>query len=213
MNPKASRIFFGVLLILIGILFFFQQLFHIEIGGLIFAVIFLLSGGAFFYVVARSSENWWAIIPGFTLVGIGGLIAMGEFAPRFTERYGGAFFLAMIGVSFLVIFFTHREFWWAILPAGVLFTLALTTIVAQYDGLLSGATFFLGLAATFAVLGLMPVGRAEKWPWIPAGICAVISFFIASGSGIFANSVFAFLWPAILVVVGVYLIVRSSRLH
>jgi hypothetical protein len=211
MKKNSSRIIFGAGLILLGILFFLQSLLHIDIGGLVIAGFFVLGVAVFFYVFGNNTENWWALIPGFTLAAIGGLIAMSSLNERIASLFGGAFFLAMIGLSFLVIYIIHRDFWWAIIPAGVLFTLALVTIVGQYNGLFSGAVFFLGLAATFGVLGLMPVGKKDKWPWIPAGICALIGVIIAVGSGIFVNSVFAYLTPAILLVAGVYLIVRSMR--
>jgi len=211
MNSKSTRVLFGIGLIFLGVLFFVQQIFHISIGNLIIAGLFLLGGVTFFYVFARNNEHWWALIPGFTLAGIGGLIAMGDLIPRFNELFGGAFFLAMIGASFLVIYIMHREFWWAIIPAGVLFTLALVTIVSPYNGSLAGAVFFFGLAATFGVIGLMHVGKAEKWPWIPAGICALLGLIVLATSGALVNSVFGYVWPAILLVVGVYLIIRSIR--
>lgn len=211
MQSKSTRILFGVGLIFLGVLFFLQQMLHISIGGLIIAGLFLLGGATFFYVFAHNNEHWWALIPGFTLAGIGGLIAMGDLLPSFSRLYGGAFFLAMIGASFLVIYLMHREFWWAIIPAGVLFTLALVTIVAPYNGTFSGALFFFGLAATFGVIGLMKVGKTENWPWIPAGICAVIGFIVLATAGGLVSTVFGYLWPALLLVVGVYLIVRSIR--
>jgi len=210
MNPKSSRIFFGALLIFMGVLFFFQQFLHVDIAALIFAGLFAIGGAIFFYVFASNNEHWWALIPGFTLVAIGGLIAMGELLPGLAI-YGGAFFLAMIGASFLVIYLLHKEFWWAVIPAGVLFTLALVTIIAEFSGDLSGAIFFFGLAATFGVIGLMPVGKTQKWPWIPAGICAVIGLIIIAASGLLVNTVFAYIWPALLLVVVVYLVARSIR--
>jgi len=210
MNAKTSRIFFGALLIFLGVLFFLQQFLHVDIAALIFAGVFVLGGAIFFYVFGRNTEHWWALIPGFTLAAIGGLIAMSELFPALAT-YGGAFFLGMIGASFLIIYLVRREFWWAIIPTGVLFTLALVTIVAEFNGALSGALFFFGLAVTFGILGLMPVGKAEKWPWIPAGICAAIGFIVIATSGVLVNSVFGYIWPALLLVVGVYLVVRSIR--
>ena len=213
MKSKSGRIIFGGLLILLGVILFIQSLLGFNISGLIVPALFLVGGGVFFYLFANNQEQWWALIPGFTLLGIGGLTGMGELAPRFASIFGGAFFLAMIGLSFLVIFILHREYWWAVIPAGVLFTLALMTLAGQANGSLSGALFFLGLAVTFGVLGLMPVGQKDKWPWIPAGACAVLALVLAIGSGIFNQPVFALLGPAILIVVGVYLIVRSARQH
>jgi hypothetical protein len=211
MKKNSSRIIFGAALILLGVLLFLQSLFHMDIGGLVIAGFFVLGGGIFFYVFGNNTENWWALIPGFTLAGIGGLIGMEALMPEFAAQFGGTFFLAMIGLSFLVIYLIHRDFWWALIPAGVLFTLALTTVAALFNDDLGGAVFFLGLAATFAVLGLMPMGKQDKWPWIPAGICALIGVIIAAGSGVFVNSIFSYLLPAAMLVAGVYLIVRSMR--
>ncbi len=210
MTAKSSRVFFGALLIFLGLLFFFQQFLHVDVGALVFAGLFVLGGAIFFYVFVNNNEHWWALIPGFTLVGIGGLIAMAELAPGLSE-FGGGFFLGMIGASFLVIYLLHREFWWAIIPAGVLLTLAVVALIAPFSGAISGAVFFFGLAITFGVLGLMPVGKTEKWPWIPAGICAAIGLIILATSNALTNTIFAYIWPAALLVIGVYMVVRSAR--
>ncbi len=211
MNKKTSRIFFGVLLIFIGALIFLSQFFHFDITGTVIAGIFVLVGIAFLIVYLRNPQNWWALIPGFTLAGIGGLIAMGEWLPKVTDVFGGSFFLLMIGLSFLIIYLTHKEFWWAIIPAGALFTLALVAFVANFDGILAGSVFFLGIAATFAVIGLMPVGKQDKWPWIPAGICAAIGLLISLGSSIMTSSFLRYFWPAALFLGGIYLIFRSVK--
>jgi hypothetical protein len=212
MSNSAKRIFGGVALILIGGLFLIQQIFHlpIHLGGLIVASIFALAGCVFLYVLINNRENWWAAIPGFVLLGLGVLIASGELFPRFANLFGGSLFLAFIGLSFLVVYLLRREHWWAIIPTGVLFTLALVAGAGQFaNGMATGAFFFLGIAATFAVLGLMPIGRKDKWPWIPAGICGVMGTLLMLGSGEFMNTVAGMIWPAILVLGGGFLIVRT----
>jgi len=211
MNNTAKRIFIGAALIVVGGLFMVQQIFHLpfHLGGLLVAAIFALAGAAFLYVLFNNRENWWAAIPGFVLLGLGALIASGELFPVFASRFGGSLFLGSIGAAFLVVYLIKRDNWWAIIPAGVLFTLALVAGVAQYDGMASGAMFFLGIAATFAVLGLMPVGRNQKWPWIPAGICAVLGTMLMLGSSALLNSVAGLIWPAILVLGGGFLIART----
>jgi hypothetical protein len=211
MNNTAKRIFAGIALILVGGLFLVQQIFHlpIHLGGVMVAAFFAFAGLIFLYVLINNRENWWAAIPGFVLLGLGALIASGEFFPVFANRFGGSLFLGSIGLAFLTVYLIKRENWWAIIPCGVLFTLALVAGVAQYNGMASGAMFFLGIAATFAVLGMMPVGRNEKWPWIPAGICAILGTMLLLGSGAFMNSIAGLVWPIILVLVGGFLIVRT----
>ena len=211
MSNTAKRIFAGIALIIVGGLFLVQQIFHlpIHLGGVLVASIFALAGLVFLYVLYTNRENWWAAIPGFVLLGLGALIASGELFPVFANRFGGSHFLGSIGLAFLVVYLIKRENWWAIIPMGVLFTLALVAGVAQYNGMASGAMFFLGIAATFAVLGLMPIGRNEKWPWIPAGICAILGTMLLLGSGAFLNSITGLVWPVILVLGGGFLIVRT----
>lgn len=211
MSNTAKRIFAGIALIIVGGLFLVQQIFHlpIHLGGVLVASIFALAGLVFLYVLYTNRENWWAAIPGFVLLGLGALIASGELFPVFANRFGGSLFLGSIGLAFLVVYLIKRENWWAIIPMGVLFTLALVAGVAQYNGMASGAMFFLGIAATFAVLGLMPIGRNEKWPWIPAGICAILGTMLLLGSGAFLNSITGLVWPVILVLGGGFLIVRT----
>ena len=211
MNNTTKRVFFGIALILIGALFLVQQIFNlpIHLGGLVVATVFILAGLAFIYVLLNNRENWWAAIPGLVLIGLGTLITCSEFFPTFAGRFGGSLFLGFIGLAFLVVLLVKRENWWAVIPAGVLFTLAFVAGVAQVNGLASGATFFLGIGLTFAVVGAMPIGRNEKWPWIPAGICIVLGTMLMIGSGALINSVFGLIWPAILVLVGGYLILRT----
>jgi len=212
MNTSTKRIFFGAALILLGGLFLAQQLLHLHfnVGAVIVAMVFALAGLTFLYVMVSKRENWWAAIPGMVLLGLGALIASSEFFPQFAKMFGGSLFLGFIGLAFLVVLLIKPDNWWAVIPAGVLFTLAFVAGVAPLvNGFASGAFFFLGIGLTFAIVGLMPVGKAEKWPWIPAGICLVMGTLLMIGSGSLLNSVFGIIWPAILVLCGGFLIVRS----
>lgn len=212
MKLSTRRIFLGAALILVGALFLVQQLLHlpINVGTVIMAMIFVLGGLAFLYVMSGGRDNWWAAIPGMVLLGLGVLIATSEFFPSFAAIYGGSLFLGFMGLGFLVVLLLRPESWWAIIPAGVLFTLALVAGMARwFNGFATGAIFFLGIGLTFAIVGVMPIGRSEKWPWIPACICLLFGTLLMIGSGAFLNSVFGLVWPAILVLGGGYLIVRS----
>ncbi len=213
MNSSMKRIFIGAALILIGGLFLAQQIFDlpIHLGGLVIASMFAIAGAAFLYVMFSNREhNWWAAIPGLVLLGLAFLIASGEFFPDFSAKFGGGMFLGFIGLAFLAVFLIKRDNWWAIIPMGVLFTLALVSIMgAFFNGLAMGATFFLGLAITFGIVGLLPVGRQDKWPWIPAGICAVIGTMMMVGSGEMMNSFAGLIWPGLLVIGGIFMIIRT----
>jgi hypothetical protein len=204
-----SRIFWGVVLIIGGVLFLLQSLFGIQLGGLFWSIVFVLGGLFFLSVFFANRANWWAIIPGFTLIGISATIATGELFPSLAGTLGGSFVLGAIGLSFLVIYLLNREFWWAIIPSGVLLTLA---IVISLESLLTDtgfvSLFFLGMALTFAVVALVPnpEGRMQ-WPWIPAGILGLMGIIFGAFSGEFM----VYLVPLALILGGGILIFQTLR--
>jgi hypothetical protein len=116
-------------------------------------------------------------------------------------------FLGMIGLSFFIIFITGRhERWWAIIPGGVLLTLASVTLVSDQfgDGMAAGGIFFLGLAVTFLVVYLV---MRMKWALWPAGALGLMGSFLMLGAGNLASFVF----PALLIIVGGFLVFRATR--
>ncbi len=84
------------------------------------------------------------------------------------DALGGALFLAAIGLSFWVIYALRREFWWAIIPAGTLVDIGRDGGIAEMGG--GGRPwgfFFLGLAATFVLVYLLPNPEGRmKWALI-----------------------------------------------
>lgn len=209
MKKISKQAFFGGLLILAGIIFLIQQLFHLPIGGLFVAMFFLAGGLIFLYLVLVDKERWWALIPGSTLVGLAALIACGDLAPLFTDLFGGTIFLGSIALGFLGVYLLKPSNWWAVIPAGVVATIALIAGIHGNHGMLQGGVFFLGIAATFAAVGLLPAGKHEKWPWIPAGICFLIGSLILVGSGALVDTIFGWVWAVAFIGVGIYLVTRS----
>jgi len=209
MKKISKQMFFGGLLVLAGIIFLVQQIFSIPIGGLFVSMFFLAGALIFIYLVVTDKEKWWALIPGSTLLGLAALIACGDLAPQFTNLYGGAMFLGSIALGFLLVFILKPSNWWAVIPTGVLATIALIAGIHGNYGMLQGGLFFLGIAATFAAVGFLPHLKNEKWPWIPAGICFVLGTLILVGSGALINSIFGWIWAVAFIAVGILLVIRS----
>jgi hypothetical protein len=202
-----SRIFWGALLILGGVLFLLQNLFGFEYGGLFWVLVFGLAGLFFLSVFFSNRANWWTIIPGFTLLGVGLSIGLNALVPSLGEVLSGPIVLGSIGISFLVIYLLNRDFWWTIIPCGVLLTLA---IVISLEDLLGDmgfvSIFFLGLAATFALVAMVPTPEGKmQWPWIPAIVLALMGVIFGAFSGAFV----AYLLPIVLIVGGGLLIYRT----
>ena len=209
MSDNSKRFLFGGLLVLAGVVFILQQLLSWPIGGVFFSMFFAAGAIVFLFIFARDRAKWWALIPGMTLLGLAGVIATGDLMPRFNAHFGGAIFLGCIALAFILIFIFHRDLWWAIIPGGVLTTLALISIIPAGNGAFTGGALFLGIGITFGILGLLPVGKKDKWPWIPAAICLVLGTLLIIGSGALVNSVFGWVWSGLFLLAGIYLVVRS----
>jgi len=119
------------------------------------------------------------------------------------------FILGGIGISFLVIYLLNPSFWWAIIPMGIMLTVAimigLEPIIAH-----GGTLFFLGLAATFGMLAVLPInnGKRPTWPLYPAAAMLVLAFIIGMGETTWAG----YLMPVIIIIVGGYLVFRAVRI-
>ena len=206
MKRYDPRIVIGTLLILAGGLGFLQAFGFLRNASDIFwGLVFLAAGGIFLFMFASgfASGGWWAAFPGFVLAGIGVLILL----PDSLEDLGGAVFLGAIGLSFWLVYLSGRERWWAIIPGGVLVTLATVTLTDTLfrGGDAGGGIFFLGLALTFLLVALL---AGMRWAYWPAGVLGVLGAFLFFQSQVFLLSYIA---AAALIVVGAFIILRSLR--
>jgi len=207
MKKDQSRLIWGGMLILAGILFLLQEL-NILGNAFQYLWLILMAAGAavFIWIYFTKKEQWWAIIPGLTLLGLSlsGLDSLLNFYPG--SNWTGAIFLGCIGLAFWLIYLRRQDQWWAIIPGGVLITLA---AVAGLEKVLdwSGGIFFLGLAATFALVGILPNQLDTRWAFIPAAVLAVLG--VTSFAPL--KSVMVVIWPVALIALGVYILFRSWK--
>ena len=78
MNPMRWRVMVGGLLVLAGVLAMVNAITGYNLGGIVWALLLGLGGLAFIFVMASNKSNWWAAIPGFTLLGIAALVGVGS---------------------------------------------------------------------------------------------------------------------------------------
>lgn len=208
MTRTDPRLLWGLLLIALGLLFLVQTLDLIPADfSLLWVVIFGLGGLAFLYVYANGRENWWALIPGFTLLGLATMILISELVPDSGE-WAGAIFLGAIGFSFVVIYFTNRDMWWAIIPAGTLLSVAAIVLLTPLIGGQAGGLLFLGLALTFLLVAIVPTPEGQmRWAWIPAVILFALGLLVLAS----AAPLIGYVWPLVLIGGGLYLLLRNSR--
>ena len=173
------------------------------------ALAFSAGGVGFLAALVRNPARWWTAIPGCALLGISALIALDELAPTFARDWGGALVLGMLGLGFWLVYLVCRACWWAIIPGGVLFTLALVVGLSQtMAGEEAGWVFFLGLSATFGLLYLLPSTEGRiTWAIYPAAVLLVMAVLVMAAMVEVVN----LLWPAALIVAGVYMMYRTFR--
>jgi hypothetical protein len=207
----TSRIFWGLLLILGGVLLLLDNLNIIEGSNLFWMIFLALLGVLFIGVFVSDRINWWALIPGIILLSVAILIGLATWVERFNETLGGAIVLGGIGLSFLVIYLVNHANWWAIIPAGVMFTIAVVAGISdRVPDTESGGIFLIGLGFTFALVALLPNPQGRmSWAWIPASILALIGIFIDLASG----AMLVYVWSIGLFIIGGYLIYKAIRPH
>jgi hypothetical protein len=193
----------GIVLLVFGVLFLLQSFDVLPGGGWLWSVPFALGGVVFLILLFRGKQNWWAVIPGLVLLSLGAIIALDEFAPGFSNRFGGSIFLAGIALSFLIVYMMNTSSWWALIPTGVLTTLSLVAGLDEVGAFETGAVFFLGLALTFGLLAILPTGGTRmRWPWIPALVLLVMGALLSIG----AENMLVYILPAALILAGLYLV-------
>ena len=207
MKWPLLRVLWGLLLVAAGVLFLLNSIGTISIGDYQWAIILVIGGLAFLSVFLADREHWWALFPSFGLL-IGGTILFLESAfPQFSGDFGGAIAMGGIGLAFLLIFLVNLKNWWALIPAGVLFSLAAMFVL----GFQSGGVFLIGLGLTFGILGFVPTEHGRmRWAFIPAAILILVGIFITLAS----YNLFALFWPLGLIAGGVmiiYFVIKTRK--
>jgi len=191
----------GAALVALGLLALFGNfgLFS-GLSRLVGLLLFGTAGVLVLGMYRRDPSRVWPLPVGFGLLGLA--VASLELP------WSGGAFLGSIGLGFLSAWLVDatRKRWWALIPAGVLLTLGL---VATYEdalgapGELGGTVFFLGLAATFAALYLLPSVNQHWaiWPALALGVVAILTLSFSGG----------WVAPVVLIAVGAWLLSRQSR--
>lgn len=207
------RIVFGLLLILAGVLFGLQELDLIG-GGWEDPLFTLAYGLGFVFFLLSFLEDrsrWWAALAGFILLGLT-LAQLSEMLlPGFAGAYGGAVFMGLMGLGFLAVYLIDRQMWWAIIPSGVMLSLTALIVANELPLALpfdSAGLLFFGMGLTFLVLYYLPAHREQlSWAIFPAIPLLVFGLFIGFGEA----DLWGYIWPALVIVLGLYFLIGSLR--
>lgn len=210
MKVLSSRLFWGVMLVLGGILLLLDTFDIFRGGALFWTIIGAIAGILFLSLFINNRDHWWALIPGTIFIAISATIGLDTFMPGFSDtNLDGPILLGGIALSFLFVYIAERSYWWAIIPAGVMATIAIVAVLdSSTTGAASGGIFFLGLGLTFALVAVLPTNTNQmRWAWIPAGILGLMGILILLA----AEDLINYIWPSALIIVGVLMVGRSLR--
>jgi hypothetical protein len=202
MKKYDPRLWLGGLLIFGGLLALLENMGVLSDVSDIFWGLIWGGVGVYFLYRLFVYKEWWAAFPGFVLVGL----ALANFLPDPLEGFEGLVFFAGIGAAFLWVYFTDTTRWWAIIPAGVMLTLGAISALDDFFGIENDGFFFLGLGLTFILVAILPGGRARTWALIPGAIMLILGALTSPAIG-----VSQYIWPAALILVGGWFVLRFFR--
>jgi hypothetical protein len=208
MKLLSSRLLWGLVLVVGGVLLLLDTFGIFKGGALFWTIVSGVAGVLFLSIYISNHDNWWALIPGIIFLAVAATIGLDSFLPGFSDtNLGGTIILGGIALSFLLVYLAERGNWWAIIPAGVMTTIALVAVLdTNTSSLASGGIFFLGLGITFALVAILPTSVGKmRWAWIPAGILGLMGVLIL----IAAEDLINYIWPLALILAGIVLVARS----
>ncbi|MCZ0937281.1 MAG: hypothetical protein OXJ55_01485 [Caldilineaceae bacterium] len=215
-DNRVNNLIWGVLLSLagVGLLLFNLDVFvrfepYVQYGAaaLLGLLALLFVGG---YLSAR--ENWWRLIPGWTLIALAAMVYLTTL-PALDQRITASVLFVGQAIAFAHIYLLDRaERWWAIIPGGFMLmlggTIALSSLTEEPSVL--GTVLFIGLGAVFFLLYLLGQRWQLWWALVPGSVLVLLGLFLFS-IGLGQQNLPLRLWPVLLPLLGAWLIWRATR--
>ncbi len=212
MAKDQSRLWLGVILIVLGALFLLHEsrFFYVQEETII-SIVFALGGLALLNNYRQTRDNWKLILGGALL--FIGFVIFNAGMGLIDDDFIGVFFLWAIALAFLSVYVKNPKIWWPIIPGGVLLTIGTMVAIEQVWwslGDLNGVFFFVGIGATFGYLYKIRNEENKlawaKWPAVAALALSVVVF-----AGETFRNAEDYIFPILLIGVGLFLIARNLK--
>jgi len=196
MNSNAGRIFWGVVLILIGG-YFLAEIFGVapELSDVGWVVIMaILSIGFFTLYFAGGMRDWGMLFPSFILAGAAAAVWI---STRYEEMgtLAGVIMMWSIALPFWAAWLSNRTSnWWATIPAWAMTALGVIIFFEEFLGSeMTGALVLWSIGLPFLVVYLRD--RTHWWALIPAyamGVIGAVVLFEEMLGGEFVGALILF---------------------
>ena len=224
MRRPSNSLLWGVILLVVGLGFLlwnlgvfsqFQTTAQWVLVGL-----FALVGLGFFIDYLMHREQWWKVIPAFTLLSVAGIIFLA--ARNLNEVWVALVLFLGLALAFAFIYVTDRQArWWALLPFGALGAVTLVVLLGMQSVpvTLLGAILFAIMGLVFFLIYALSKDRKQfSWALVPTAslwIMALVALASHLGQSNPSLSDGVSFWPIALIIGGVILlgygITRSKR--
>ena len=224
MRRPNNSLLWGVILLVVGLGFLLWNLgvfakFQATAQWVLVGF-FALLGLGFFVSYLMSREQWWKVIPAFTLLSIAGIIYLA--GRNFNEIWVALVFFLGLALAFAFIYVTDRQTrWWALLPFGSMTAMALVVMLGLtgMPAKLLGAILFAVMGLVFFLIYALAKDRKQfGWALVPTASLWIMALVALSSQVAEANPALVDgvpFWPVLLILGGVILlgygISRSSR--
>lgn len=181
------------------------------IDPLIWAALFTVVGLGFLvaYVLDRRRRVG-SLVPVFTLLGLAAIVYLGG-KELVSDSWLGTIFLASIGLGFWLTFLVNRDHWWAVIPGGTLWVLAVLAFLSESSDMSTnalGGVLFIGLGLTLGLLYMLRSRRRPlEWAAIPGMALFLFGLIVFLG----AMEIQAQYWPLLLIFLGIGLLIGQVR--
>jgi hypothetical protein len=201
-QARKQSLVWGGLLIFFGVVALVEAYTDLTAWG--WVAILAAAGLVVFGVYLTDRSQWGLLIPAYVLWAVAGLIALVTLNILRDESVA-TYVLAAIALPFLVAFLRDRSQWGLLIPAYVLLAVGVMVVLIGQrvlsDLLIPSYVLFAIAIPFFVVYARDP---KQWWPLIPGGILAVIGL-----SFLIAEAAVQYVGPAVLVLVGVWILVRQ----
>lgn len=148
-------------------------------------------------------QQWWRLIPAWIMAALTVMILL-NIVPGVADEVVVALLFVGMATAFVHIYLLQRDdHWWALLPAGFTFVVALivATSALTHNITVLGALLFGGIGAVFFLLYALSRGTAHWWSLIPGSVLLIFSLMILTAQPD-GEATYLRWWPVLLIVGG-----------
>ncbi len=205
MQSRGARqaIVVGGLMVLFGALMLIEVFY--ELSAWIWVAVLIASGLGVYGIYAITRTEAWMLILSYTLLVTGIMVALIT-VDFLADPFIAAYVLTAIAIPFVYAFFrSERTRWGLLIPAYVLIAVGVMVLLIETDILSEDSVpAYVLLAVTLPFLVVFGRDSKQWWALIVGGITAIVglSFLIAA-------DVAEYVLPALLILVGGWILVRQ----